>query len=203
MKIGILAVQGAFREHERMLQHLGADTVQVKLKAHLEEIDGLVIPGGESTSIGKLMREYDLIAPIRQLFAAGMPVFGTCAGMIVMANRIQGGEEPHLAIMDVEVNRNSFGRQKDSFETELDIPVLGQNPFPAVFIRAPHITHVGEGVQVLAHYQDRIVAVQQGHALALSFHPELTGDSRLHAYFMSLVDASKKIQMQNGIPSST
>ena len=191
MKIGILAVQGAFREHEKILHTLGADTVQIRLPKQLEGCDGIVIPGGESTAIGKLMRQYDLMDPIRDMATSGMPVFGTCAGMIVMANRIQGGEESHLGVMDVEVNRNSFGRQKESFETDLDIPVLGPDPFPAVFIRAPHITSVGPEVSVLCEYEGRVVAVQQDHYLALSFHPELTGDSRIHQHFLSMVEASK------------
>lgn len=187
MKIGVLAVQGAFREHERMLQELGAETVLVKLKAHLEGLDGLVVPGGESTSIGKLMRDYDLVHPIRDMVDNGMPVFGTCAGMIIMANRISNGDEPHLGVLNVEVNRNSFGRQRESFETDLDIPVLGEQPFPAVFIRAPHIEAVGLDVQVLSKYQDRVVGVQQGKRMAISFHPELTNDNRLHGYFLSVV----------------
>ncbi|MBX5437542.1 MAG: pyridoxal 5'-phosphate synthase glutaminase subunit PdxT [Alicyclobacillaceae bacterium] len=187
LKIGVLAVQGAFQEHARKLETLGADAVLVKRKQHLEGLDGLIIPGGESTSIGRLMREYDLVEPIRGLVGEGMPVFGTCAGMIVLANRIQGGEQPHLAVMDVEVNRNSFGRQRDSFETDLDIPAIGSPPFPAVFIRAPHITQMGEGVEVLATYDGRIVGVRQGHRLALSFHPELSEDNRLHQYFLDLV----------------
>lgn len=191
MKIGILAVQGAFREHEKILHTLGADTVQIRLPKQLEGCDGIVIPGGESTAIGKLMRQYDLMDPIRDMATSGMPLFGTCAGMIVMANRIQGGEESHLGVMDVEVNRNSFGRQKESFETDLDIPVLGPDPFPAVFIRAPHITAVGPEVSVLCEYEGRVVAVQQDHYLALSFHPELTGDSRIHQHFLSMVEASK------------
>lgn len=190
MKIGVLALQGAFREHHRMFSELGAETVLVKLQSHLEGLDGLVIPGGESTSIGKLLREYKLIDPIRTLVAQGLPVFGTCAGMIVMAKTIAGGEEPHLGIMDVEVSRNSFGRQKDSFETQLDIPVLGEESFPAVFIRAPHIAGVGDNVTVLSRYQDRVVAVQQDNLLALSFHPELTNDNRLHAYFVSVIEQS-------------
>lgn len=187
MKIGILAVQGAFREHERMLQKLGADTLYVKKREHLSGVDGIVIPGGESTSIGRLMREYDLLAPMREMVAQGVPMMGTCAGMIVLANRITNGDEPHLAVMDVEVDRNSFGRQRESFETDLDIPVLGDAPFPAVFIRAPHIRSVGDDVTVLGTYEDRIVAVQQGKLLAFSFHPELTGDDRIHRYFLQLI----------------
>jgi 5'-phosphate synthase pdxT subunit len=187
MKIGVLALQGAFHEHARMLGDLGAEPVLVKLPHHLEGIEGLVIPGGESTTIGKLLREYELMAPIRQMAQDGMPVFGTCAGMIVMAARIQGEPEPHLALMDVTVNRNSFGRQRESFETDLDIPEIGEKPFRAVFIRAPHIESVGEGVKTLAMYEGRIVAVREGKFIATSFHPELTADDRLHAYFLDIV----------------
>ncbi|WP_026963048.1 pyridoxal 5'-phosphate synthase glutaminase subunit PdxT [Alicyclobacillus herbarius] len=188
MKIGVLALQGAFREHERIFSSLGAETVLVKKVDHLDSLDGLVIPGGESTSIGRLLREYHLIEPIRELAGDGLPVLGTCAGMIVLAKRIHGGEEPHLALMDIEVDRNSFGRQRESFEAELDIPEIGDTPFPAVFIRAPHVVEVDEGVSVLARYQDRIVAVREGNLVALSFHPELTDDTRLHQYFLKLIE---------------
>lgn len=186
-KIGILALQGAFREHKRIFDALSAETVLVKLPEHLDAIDGLVIPGGESTAIGRLLREYKLIDGIRKLAAEGMPVMGTCAGMIVLAKDIIGSPEPHLALMDIKVNRNSFGRQRESFETDLDIPVIGLSGFPAVFIRAPHVESVGEGVEVLARYEDRVVACREGQFLALSFHPELTNDNRLHAYFLEMV----------------
>lgn len=191
MKIGILALQGAFREHQKMLELLGAETQLVKLPQHLEGLDGLVVPGGESTTMGKLLREYDLQKPIQNLAKAGMPVFGTCAGMIVMANKIHGADEPHLALMDVEVNRNSFGRQVDSFETDLEMPVIGEQPFPAVFIRAPHVESVGPEVTTLATYNGRVVAAEQGHYLALSFHPELTGDTRIHEHFLNMVKNRK------------
>lgn len=186
MKVGVMAVQGAFREHIRVLRELGADAVEVRRKDELDGVKAIVIPGGESTAIGKLMRAYDLLEPVKALAGQGTPVFGTCAGMIVLAKRIAESDTTHLGLMDVEVNRNSFGRQRESFEADLDIPVLGDESYPAVFIRAPHIVSVGDGVDVLATYEDRIVAVQQGHYLATSFHPELTGDTRLHAYFLSL-----------------
>lgn len=192
MKIGILAVQGAFREHERMLQKLGVDTIYVKKQEHLEGVEGLIVPGGESTSIGKLMREYNLIPPIRELANNGMPVMGTCAGLIVLAKEIANGDEPHLALLDAVVDRNSFGRQRESFETDLDLPVLGDEPFPAVFIRAPHVKAVGDAVTVLAYYEDRIVGVEQGNLLGFSFHPELTGDDRIHQYFLQKVEARAK-----------
>ncbi|MFB5190689.1 pyridoxal 5'-phosphate synthase glutaminase subunit PdxT [Alicyclobacillus fastidiosus] len=190
MKVGVIAVQGAFREHIRVLRELGADAVEVRRANELDGAEAVVIPGGESTAIGKLMRQYDLINPIKQLAHEGRPVFGTCAGMIVLANRIVGEESTHLGLMNVEVNRNSFGRQKDSFEADLDVPVLGADPYPAVFIRAPHIQSVGADVEVLATYEDRIVAVRQDNLLATSFHPELTGDLRLHAYFLGLAARS-------------
>lgn len=192
MKIGVLALQGAFREHANILQTLGAETQLVKRDFQLEGLDGLVIPGGESTAIGKLLREYSLLEPLRDMAKRGFPVFGTCAGMIVMAKALEGPEEPHLAIMDIIVNRNSFGRQRESFEADLDMPVLGAKTFPAVFIRAPHVVQVGEGVAVLCSYEGRVVAAQQNHMLALSFHPELTGDSRIHRYFLEMVEAAKR-----------
>ncbi|MCL6455123.1 MAG: pyridoxal 5'-phosphate synthase glutaminase subunit PdxT [Alicyclobacillus sp.] len=193
-KIGVLALQGAFREHKRLFEMLGAETVLVKLPEHLEGIDGLVIPGGESTAIGRLLREYALVEPIRRLAVEGMPVMGTCAGMIVLAKEIVGAPEPHLALMDIRVNRNSFGRQRESFETDLDIPAIGAPAFPAVFIRAPHVESVGAGVDVLARYEDRIVACREGQFLALSFHPELTDDTRLHNYFLEMVAARQQLQ---------
>lgn len=192
MRIGILAVQGAFREHERIIQRLGADTTHVRKRAHFEGVDGLIIPGGESTAIGRLMREYDLIDPIREAAAQGLPIMGTCAGLIVLAKTIANGEEPHLGLLDAVVDRNSFGRQRESFETDLSIPALGETPFPAVFIRAPHVVSVGEAVTVLARYEERIVGVQQDNLLGCSFHPELTGDDRLHQYFLTQVEERRK-----------
>jgi len=194
MRIGVLALQGAFREHANIIRQFGVETELVKRDFQLEGIDGLVIPGGESTAIGKLLREYQLLEPIRDRAKHGFPVFGTCAGMIVMAREIEGAEEPHLAIMDMVVNRNSFGRQRESFEANLDVPVVGPESFPAVFIRAPHVVRVGAGVTVLCNYEDRIVAAREGNMLALSFHPELTGDARLHAYFIQMVEAANAVQ---------
>ncbi len=193
MRVGILALQGDVSEHERMLSELGAETVLVKRRPHLEGLQGLVIPGGESTTIGKLMREYDLLQPIREMGNAGMPVFGTCAGLIILAKEVEGAPEPHLGLMDIGVNRNSFGRQRESFETDLEISEIGLEPFPAVFIRAPHVTRVGDGVKILTRYQDRVVAVRENHLLGLSFHPELTGDSRMHRYFLSMVTEAAQV----------
>ena len=187
MKIGVLALQGAFIEHIQMLAQLGIEAVEVRLPAHLAGLDGLIIPGGESTTIGKLADSYGLIEPLRR-FAKAKPTWGTCAGMIFLAKDIGIDEQPILAAMDIRVNRNAFGRQIDSFETDLHIEGLGGEPFHAVFIRAPVVTQAGETVSVLARLDDgRIAAVRQGHLLATAFHPELTADLRLHAYFCAIV----------------
>ena len=187
MKIGVLALQGAFIEHIQMLAQLGIEAVEVRLPAHLAGLNGLIIPGGESTTIGKLADSYGLIEPLR-LFAKAKPTWGTCAGMIFLAKDIGIDEQPILAAMDIQVNRNAFGRQIDSFETDLTIKGLDGEPFHAVFIRAPVVTQAGETVSVLARLDDgRIAAVRQGHLLATAFHPELTADLRLHAYFCDIV----------------
>ncbi len=187
MKIGVLALQGAFIEHEKILQELGAEVVQVRLPAHLEGLDGLVIPGGESTTIGKLATEFGLIEPLRE-FAATRPTWGTCAGMIFLANKLSNNQQPILGVMDITVNRNAFGRQIDSFEQDLPMSVL-DSPFHAVFIRAPVATATGDGVDIIAQLDDeRIVAARQGHLLATAFHPEITDDNRVHSYFMDIIE---------------
>ncbi len=190
MKIGVLALQGAFLEHEQMLRRIGVDTGEVRLPEHLEKFDGLIIPGGESTTIGKLAVQYKLMEPIRAMAAAGRPLWGTCAGMIFMAKDV-GRDQPLLGLMNVNVKRNAFGRQVDSFETNLDIPAIATpdnpRPFHAIFIRAPLIESVGTEVDVLAKLDNgAIVAARQGHLLVTSFHPELSGDDRFHRYFVSL-----------------
>ena len=185
MKIGVLALQGAFREHIKMLHRLGVETAEVRLPADLAGLDGLIIPGGESTTIGKLAVMYGLMEPLRQ-FAAEKPIWGTCAGMIFMAKEI-GRDQPLLGVMDIVVERNAFGRQVDSFEVGLEIAGLPNGPFPAVFIRAPKLVEAKGETQVLARLADgTAVAAQEGNWLVTSFHPELTEDSRLHAYFVSL-----------------
>ncbi len=190
MKIGVLALQGAFIEHEKMLRSLGVEASEVRMPSQLEGLDGLIIPGGESTTIGKLATEFGLIEPLRA-FAQSKPTWGTCAGMIFLARDIGIDRQPILGVMNVKVNRNAFGRQIDSFEANLNIKPIGSPPFHAVFIRAPVVTEVGDGVDVLAQLDDdRVVAVQQGHLLATAFHPELTGDSRLHRYFVEMIDRS-------------
>ncbi|REJ12384.1 MAG: pyridoxal 5'-phosphate synthase glutaminase subunit PdxT [Thermobacillus sp.] len=187
MKIGVLALQGAVAEHIRSLQQAGAEAVAVKRVEQLSELHGLVIPGGESTTIGKLMRKYGFIEAIRQFAADGKPIFGTCAGLIVLAQRIDGGEEAHLGLMDMTVVRNAFGRQRESFETDLEVAGLDR-PLRAVFIRAPLIKEVGPDVEVLSVYKGEIVAARQNRLLACSFHPELTDDSALHAYFVAMAE---------------
>lgn len=186
MRIGVLALQGAVAEHIRSLQSAGAEAVPVKRIEELESLDGLVIPGGESTTIGKLMRKYGFMDAIREFSGAGKPLFGTCAGLIVLADQIEGHEEAHLRLMDMTVARNAFGRQRESFETDLDIAGINE-PVRAVFIRAPLIKSVGASVDVLSTYQGEIVTARQGNLLAASYHPELTDDYRLHAYFLDMV----------------
>lgn len=181
MRIGVLALQGAFAEHVASLRAVGAEPVEVRLPAQLDDVDGLIIPGGESTTMRKLIARWEMREPILDLAARGAPIFGTCAGMIVLAQEIAGGEEPVLPLLDVTVERNAFGRQLDSFETELDVPLLGDRPVHAVFIRAPVIERVGPDVDVMASLADgRIVAVRQRNVIATSFHPELSGETRFH-----------------------
>ncbi|WP_178020469.1 pyridoxal 5'-phosphate synthase glutaminase subunit PdxT [uncultured Paenibacillus sp.] len=191
MRVGVLALQGAVAEHIRSLEKTGVEGVTVKHAEQLAELDGLIIPGGESTTIGKLMRKYGFIEAIQDFSGQGKPVFGTCAGLIVMAKEIEGGEEAHLGLMNIKVSRNAFGRQRESFETDLDVKGL-EAPLRAVFIRAPLITAVGEGVEVLSTYKDEIVTARQGHLLVSSFHPELTDDFSLHTYFVEMIKQTKQ-----------
>ncbi|MGO9308537.1 MAG: pyridoxal 5'-phosphate synthase glutaminase subunit PdxT [Spirochaetia bacterium] len=192
MRIGVLALQGDFFEHAAVLRGLGVEAVEVRKARQLSELDGLVIPGGESTTIGKLMQDCGLLGPLRERIAAGMPAFGTCAGAIVLARDIGGLDQPLIGIMHIRVRRNAFGRQLESFETLLPIPALGDQPMRAVFIRAPAIISAGDGVEVLARLPDgAIVAAREAHMLAATFHPELTGDGRLHRYFVELVRTAR------------
>ena len=187
MKIGVLASQGAFAEHITVLHQLGIDTVAVRLPHELGGLDGLIIPGGESTSISRLMQDYNLVNEIRNLAQNGLPVLGTCAGMILLANEIADSPVEYLRLMDIRVRRNAFGRQRESFEAELSMPVLGEKPFPGVFIRAPVIEQVNGKVEVLARLVNGTsVAARQGKLLASAFHPELTDDLRFHQYFLDI-----------------
>jgi len=193
VKIGVLALQGAFQEHLDCLKRLKIETSEVRLTQDLQGLSGLVIPGGESTTMARLMRDYRLTAPLRKLIRNGFPVMGTCAGMIILSHKITDVGAATLDVMNMSVHRNGFGRQIDSFETMLPIPVIGKKLYPAVFIRAPFIEHVGNGVEVLARLSNgTAVAARQSNMLALSFHPELTDDLRLHVYFLDMVRNSVK-----------
>ena len=181
MKIGVLAIQGAFAEHIATLRAIGVDAAEIRLPDQFADIDGLILPGGESTAMRRLIDRWGLRSPILELAASGAPVFGTCAGMIVVAREIAGGEDPVLPLLDVTVRRNAFGRQLGSFETELSVPLLGEQPVHAVFIRAPVIERVGPDVDVMASLPDgRIVAVRERNIIATAFHPELAGETRFH-----------------------
>jgi len=193
LKIGVLALQGAFLEHANMLRRLGAEPVEVRLPGDLSGLDGLIIPGGESTTIGKLATQYNLLDPLHQFIDDGKVVWGTCAGMIFLAKDIgetgSGGHvvPPRLAVMDIKVDRNAFGRQVDSFEADVQLS-FADDLFRAVFIRAPLIEKTGEGVEILARLDDdRIVAARQHNLLATAFHPELSGDTRFHQYFLHMI----------------
>lgn len=193
-RVGVLAIQGDVREHARVLTGLGADVELVRRPIELASVDGLVIPGGESSVIDKLSRAFGMQQPVREAIAAGMPMYGTCAGMILLADRITDGiaGQETFGGLDVTVRRNAFGSQVDSFETELAVPALGDPPVHAVFIRAPVVEAVGAEVDVLASLEDgRVVAVQQGDLLATAFHPEVTGEHRFHARFLDLVRAAR------------
>ncbi|WP_434510900.1 pyridoxal 5'-phosphate synthase glutaminase subunit PdxT [Desulfitobacterium sp. AusDCA] len=187
-KIGILALQGAFREHRQALESLGCEVAEVRKPGDLDGINGLIIPGGESTTMGKLLQVDDLGEKIKRLAKNNLPIFGTCAGMIVLSKNIEGSDQYRLGLMDVTVQRNAFGRQIASFETDLEIPALGQGPVRAVFIRAPYIKNVAPNVGILAEYEKKIVFARQGNMIASAFHPELTKDRRVHQYFLSIVD---------------
>ncbi len=189
MRIGVLALQGAFIEHENILARIGVEPVEVRLPGELEGLDGLILPGGESTTIGQVAERWGLLEPIRAFARSGRPLWGTCAGMVLMAKEVVDGVsgQPRLELMDVVVRRNAFGRQVDSFEVGLEVPALGEEPFHAVFIRAPRIERVGKEVEILARLEDgAVVAVRQGNLLATAFHPELTDDDRFHRYFLGL-----------------
>jgi len=192
--VGVLALQGDFREHIAVLRSLGADARPLRRRTELSEIGGLVIPGGESSVMDKLARAFGLAEPLKDAIGSGMPVYGTCAGLIMIADRVIDAisGQQSLGGLDIAVRRNAFGSQLDSFETDLDIPVLGEPPVHAVFIRAPIVESVGVGVRVLSALPDgRIVAVEQGNLLGTSFHPEMTGDTRFHEYFLDRVRASR------------
>jgi len=190
-RVGVLAIQGDFLEHRQVLDRLGVDVEEIRLPQQLDNVDGLIIPGGESTTIVQLIDIYGFRNILREKVKSGMPTWGTCAGMIVIADRLTDHRPSPLRLMDIEVSRNAFGRQVDSFEKDLQIEQIEDPPFRAVFIRAPVVNSVGDGVKVLATLDDgRPVAVRQGHMLATAFHPELTEDSRVHELFLKIVEGS-------------
>ena len=188
MKIGILALQGAFAEHERVLERLGVENVELRnledFQKYQKELSGLILPGGESTTMGKLLRDQDMLIPIREAILSGLPVFGTCAGLILLAKEITSQDESHLGTMDMVVERNAYGRQLGSFYTEAECKGVGK--IPMTFIRGPIISSVGEDVEILATVDNQIVAAQEKNMLVTSFHPELNDDIRLHQYFINM-----------------
>ena len=188
MKIGILALQGAFVEHEKVLAKLGVESIELRnledFQQHQSDLSGLILPGGESTAMGKLLRDQNMLLPLREAILNGLPVFGTCAGLILLAKEITSQEESHLATMDIVVERNAYGRQLGSFYTEAECKGVGK--IPMTFIRGPIISSVGKGVEVLATVDDQIVAAQEKNMLVTSFHPELTDDVSLHQYFINM-----------------
>lgn len=189
-KIGVLGLQGAVREHVQSLESAGAEVIVIKRVEQLQEVDGLVLPGGESTTMRRLIDKYGFMEPLREFASLGKPMFGTCAGLILLAKRLVGYDQGHLELMDITVERNSFGRQVDSFEAELQIAGVAED-FIGVFIRAPHIVEVGEDVEVLCKHNGRIVAARQGQFLGCSFHPELTDDNRMAKFFINMVEEAK------------
>lgn len=189
VRIGVLALQGDFAEHLIALQALGVDAIEVRTLEQLRGVNGLIIPGGESTTIARLLIAFNLLEPLRELIAKGLPVWGTCAGAILLAKHVPNLDRPPLAVMDITVERNAFGRQVDSFEADLDVAGIEGEPLRAIFIRAPIIRRAGRGVQVLASLEDgTIVAAREGRLLATSFHPELTDDRRMHGLFLQMVE---------------
>lgn len=191
-KVGVLALQGAFSEHAACLAAAGSEVSEIRLAADLARVDGLIIPGGESTSISLLMLEYGLFDPLRELALSGFPIWGTCAGLIMLSRLSNGSYPKTLGVLDLRVDRNAYGRQIDSFESELDVPVLGSKPFRGIFIRAPKITSVGPDIEILCQQPENgPVAARQGNLLVCSFHPELSGDLRFHVYFLDIVKNAK------------
>ena len=187
MKIGILALQGAVREHRNMLHRLNVETVDVLNPDDLLGISGLILPGGESTTVGKLLFRYSLLNPIAELGRKGLPIFGTCTGLILLSKHINNSEQYRLGLMNTYVERNAFGRQLASFEMDMHIPVIGDMLFHTVFIRAPYIDRVKDNVKILLAYQEKILFAEQNNLLAAAFHPELTDDTRIHEYFLKKI----------------
>ncbi len=192
-KIGVLALQGAVREHVRSIEACGAEAVSVKKTDDLLDLDALILPGGESTTMRRLIDRYGFMDPLRDFARSGKPMFGTCAGLILLAGEVVGYDEAHLGVMDVKVERNSFGRQIDSFEADLDIKGI-EAPFNAVFIRAPHIVTAGPNTEILCEHEGKIVMARSGQFLGCSFHPELTNDHRITEYFIAMTNSDIRSQ---------
>lgn len=190
MKTGILALQGAFQEHKNILDSLNIDNCLIKTKEQLEDIDGIILPGGESTAMGKLLRDFGILEPLKEKIKNGFPVFGTCSGMILLAEKLSNSEVVHLGVMGIEVKRNAYGRQLGSFETEADFKGIDKK-VKMIFIRAPYVENIKEGVKILATVNGNIVAVREKNMLTVSFHPELTNDTSVHEYFLDII---KKIK---------
>ena len=196
MTIGVLCLQGAFDEHEARLQELGAQAVELRSAEDLQQpMDGLILPGGESTTMGKLLRDLDMLQPIQEKIRSGMPVFGTCAGLLLLAEQIENDSRRHLATMSITASRNAYGRQLGSFFTRQSF--AGNGEIPMTFIRAPYITQVGDSVEVLAVVDGKIVAARQGNQLVTAFHPELNPDTTVHAYFLQMVSHSMQAEGRN------
>jgi 5'-phosphate synthase pdxT subunit len=188
MVVGILALQGAYREHVKMLNACGVKGLEIRLPEQLGKVAGLIIPGGESTTIAKLMLEYGFPGSIKGFAASGRPIFGTCAGLIVLANKLAGEKQELLNLIDIDVRRNAYGRQIESREVSVEVPFLDGKPFNAVFIRAPVVEKAGQQVKILATYKERPVIARQENILVSSFHPELTGDTGIHRYFLEMIE---------------
>ena len=200
MRVGVLALQGTFIEHIGILRQLGVETPPIRLPHELDTLDGLVIPGGESTTMLRLMESFELVQPIKEMAGDGLPIWGTCAGMILLANDVSNYEMETLGLMDAKVRRNAFGSQVDSFEADLEIPVVGKELFHAVFIRAPIIEEAKPSVEILSRLPDgTIVAIRQNRLLACAFHPEFTNDLRFHSYFLNMVSQKLSHNPEDGI----
>ena len=200
MRVGVLALQGTFIEHIGILRQLGVEAPPIRLPHELDTLDGLIIPGGESTTMLRLMESFELIQPIKEMARDGLPIWGTCAGMILLANDVSNYEMETLGLMDTKVRRNAFGSQVDSFEADLEIPLVGEEPFHAVFIRAPIIEEAKPSVEILSRLPDgTIVAIRQNRLLACAFHPEFTDDLRLHSYFLNMVSQKLSHNPEDGI----
>ncbi len=191
MKIGILALQGAFQEHKNILDSLNVNNSLIKTKEQLKDIDGIILPGGESTAMGKLLRDFDILEPLKEKIKNGFPVFGTCSGMILLAEKLSNSDVVHLGVMGIEVKRNAYGRQLGSFETLGDFKGIDKK-VKMVFIRAPYVENIKEGAEILSVVNENITAVREKNMLAVSFHPELTDDTSVHEYFLDIVKKNKK-----------